>query len=399
MFYEKSPKEQQDLYKKLLRNIGSLSNLFSESDCPYLVYRAHENIFCRSFNAENLARHDCSADAKKEKVGIGLKTWVGSSNQKVAEFNKLKAKYQNLQGIELAKKIAELRNERIRVTKNLYDIQEMIYHVVERKPNKMELYECGFDEIDVENIKLITQKGSLTNIYFTDGHHVYHFNSSKSTLYMLFDDMEMVDCFSVDILENPYILLESIFDSSENGKPQEQGLPEYLGIFKKPEKETLHLRLFSIGTKKQMNGATGIRLEETGKYAYVPRSSGLNQWNAGGRVRHPNEIYIPYPVEAKKDNPNFFPPRDVPFELELPDGKIISAKVCQDNGKAIMSNPNKALGKWLLRDVFDVEYGKIITYEMLQEFGVDSVVFTKLSEKRYSIDFYSESDGSENDGD
>lgn len=52
-----------------------------------------------------------------------------------------------------------------------------------------------------------------------------------------------------------------------------------------------------------------------------------------------------------------------------------------------MSNPNKVLGKWLLRDVFELKEGEIVTYEMLEKFGVDSVVFTKNSENDYSIDF------------
>ena len=52
-----------------------------------------------------------------------------------------------------------------------------------------------------------------------------------------------------------------------------------------------------------------------------------------------------------------------------------------------MSNPNKVLGKWLLRDVFEVEEGTVITYEMLEMFGVDSVIFTRNDELDYSIDF------------
>ena len=91
---------------------------------------------------------------------------------------------------------------------------------------------------------------------------------------------------------------------------------------------------------------------------------------------------------------DFFPPRDTPFTLHLPDGTEISAKVCQEAdktnpklGKAIMSNPNKVLGKWLLRDVFELPEKTVVTYEMLEKFGVDSVVFTKNSDGDYSVDF------------
>ena len=62
----------------------------------------------------------------------------------------------------------------------------------------------------------------------------------------------------------------------------------------------------------------------------------------------------------------------------------MSAKV----GKSIMSNPNKALGKWLLRDVFELPEKTLVTYDMLRIFGVDSFMFTKLEEKKYRIDFY-----------
>ena len=77
MFYEKQPEKNRNNYKVMLSTVGKLSNIFSESDCPYLSYRAHENIFCKYLEADNLARSDCSADAKKDRIGIGLKTWIG----------------------------------------------------------------------------------------------------------------------------------------------------------------------------------------------------------------------------------------------------------------------------------------------------------------------------------
>jgi len=86
-------------------------------------------------------------------------------------------------------------------------------------------------------------------------------------------------------------------------------------------------------------------------------------------------------------NPNFFPPRDTVFQLTLPDGTVIPAKVCQDNSKAIMSNPNRVLGEWLLRKVFELPMNTIVTYEMLLMYGIDSVVFTHNGGLNYSIDF------------
>ena len=368
MFYEKQPDNQKNSYKQMLKVVGSLSQMFSESECPYLSYRAHENIFCKYFDAENLARLDCSADAKKEKIGIGLKTWMGQDDQKIAEFGRLRETFASLSGIELVKKIAEYRNERIRITKNLNGIESLIYHVVKRIPGAMQILEYSFDYIDLDNLNLLDNRGNVNNTYFTDGRHVYHFSSSKNTLYMIFEDMALLDSFEVEIIDDPYSFLLSL--TSAAGGPDEKA---YTGDLSVPEeKEQLCLRLYSVkrdGTK------------------FVPNKSGLNQWNASGRRRDPDEVYIAYQSIDRNRAPGFFPPRDVSFNLHLPDGHIISAKVCQDSGKAIMSNPNKVLGKWLLRNVFELPEGTLVTYEMLEKYGIDSVVFTKLGESEYSVDF------------
>jgi hypothetical protein len=113
----------------------------------------------------------------------------------------------------------------------------------------------------------------------------------------------------------------------------------------------------------------------------------LNQWNAAGRRRDPNELYIPYPAEDRERTIGFFPPRHTVFNLILPDGTEIPAKVCQAGGKAIMSKPNKILGEWLLRNIFELQEGTLITYQILEIFGIDSVIFTKVSELNYTIEF------------
>ena len=388
MFYDKQPLSNREEYKGMLKIMGQLSNLFSESDCPYLAYRAHENIFCKYLEAENLARSDCSADAKKDSIGIGLKTWMGNDDQKVAEFGKLKKNYSELTGIELVKKISEYRNERIRVTKKLHGIREMIYHVVKRVPNMMQILECAFDDIDIDAIELISDRGNDNNTYFTDGKHTYHFSISKNTLYMIFNDLQLLDSFEVGIMDDPYMFLLSLTKQVVPGKKSvdytmgNDTIQRYRDKYteKVMSKPTLCLPLYSRrGTEKEK---------------FVAEKSGLNQWNAAGRARDVNELYIPYQAVDRQRNISFFPPRDTSFTLHLPDGTEISAKVCQEAdknnpriGKAIMSNPNKVLGKWLLRDVFELEEGTIVTYEMLELFGVDSVIFTKNGELDYSMDF------------
>ncbi len=374
MFYEKQPKDNQDFYKSMLNIIGSLSNVFSKSDKPYLYYRCHENIFCKYFDAENLSREDCSVDAKKGTVGIGLKTWISSNNQKIAEFNKLKSSYEKLEPLAMVKKISEFRNDRIRSTKKMHGINEMVYHVVKRIPKAMEIYECELETINVDKIRLLKEQTTKNNIYFTDGKNKYHFAVSKSTLYMTFDKLIKLDSLEVGILKDPYAYLEAVSEDES-----------LFGSFisTKDKNERLCLRLYTINRKT--------------KEKKIELKSGLNMWNGFRKnsktgvkkQRNPNEIYIPYPSFDRKRSIDFFPPKNKSFNLILPDGQNISAKVCQENGKAIMSNPNSVLGKWLLRDVFNIPEGKIITYELLEKCGYDSVIFTKLSKDNYKISFTS----------
>jgi hypothetical protein len=248
----------------------------------------------------------------------------------------------------------------------------------------MQILECSFDPIDVSSIKIIAGKGNDNNTYFTDGKHEYHFSASKNTLFMIFSDLELLDEFPVPILDDPYKLLMSLIASQkENGFKKTD-------YFVNADDMQLEVESVAIPKPKLCLPLYSKKKEEK----FLAEKSGLNQWNAGGRARDTNEIYIPYNTIDRNRNLDFFPPRDTSFVLHLPDGTEISAKVCQEAdktnpklGKAIMSNPNKVLGKWLLRDVFELPEKTVITYEMLEKFGVDSVVFTKNKDGDYSIDF------------
>lgn len=82
-------------------------------------------------------------------------------------------------------------------------------------------------------------------------------------------------------------------------------------------------------------------------------------------------------MELHKKYPNFFPKRDKKFNLTVPSGETFSAKVCQDDSKALMTNPNKALSDWLLRKVLQLKEGELATIEKLDKLGFDSVIIIK----------------------
>lgn len=166
----------------------------------------------------------------------------------------------------------------------------------------------------------------------------------------------------IDIIEDPYSLLLELFEENKDLKTANDKLV-------KGENYVI-LPLYGILKKEK----------------FIFERSGLNQWNANGRKRDFGEIYIPIPVEIHRKYPDFFPKRDQDFNLQIPTGDIFTAKVCQENSKALMINPNKALSDWLLRKVLQLKEGELATMEKLDKLGFDSVIILKEAENNYKID-------------
>lgn len=355
-------KQNNGDYLRLLKAVSKLSGLFSESSVPFINYRVAENIFCRSFNAENLSRSDTAFDANFNSIGIGLKTFVcngASKIEKIAEFNSLSRILTTFQGEDLAYKLAEYRNERIDLANRLYNIESSLYHNVARKEGKLVLFETDYDKININRIHSVKQNKS--SLHFQDDKNFYNFNFSKSTLFRRFYIPDNASYLDIEIFDDPYTLLLELFED----------------------------KVLKLATNKLVRGENCIILPLYGymnKEKFVFEKSGLNQWNAGGRKRDFGEVYIPIPIEIHKQFPDFFPKRDQLFDLKIPTGEVFSAKVCQDNSKALMTNPNKALSDWLLRKVFQVEEGELLTIEKMERLGFDSVMIIKEDNHHYKID-------------
>jgi len=211
MFFDQQTTRQRKEYQNFLKIAGCLSNLFSDSKTPYLYYRIAEKVFCRAFDAEDLSRSDVSADAKKGKIGIGLKTFLQGNDktfQKVAEFNNDRRLYSNLKTKKLVEKIAELRNARINFTENTHDLERSIYHCVLRDSGKFKIFEEPMEKVDIKNIHGI--KESKSSIIFNDGKNEYSFLLSKSTLTKRFLTKSIINEFSVKILKDPLFELNKL---------------------------------------------------------------------------------------------------------------------------------------------------------------------------------------------
>lgn len=371
MIISNQPTHNVLLYKQMLYTTGKLSRLFSENKAPYLVSRNIENAFCEAFGADNLGRDDSSADASLNNIGIGLKTFLhgnGKTLQKIAEFNRDAHLFRDNSEKQMVRKISKLRNERLKLTMRSHGFNQILYHCVTRKENQILIFETNMDLINEKSIKNVQVRANKNIITFNDGLNYYSFNISKSTLYQRFYMDDPLFTINVDILDNPYKELAEIFKLDNKNVPT-----TIKGLTGETNKPYVILPLFSDRSSKRQ----------------VPQKSGLNQWNAAGRERNPNEIYIPIPSWIHHKFPCFFPKRDFNFDLILPDKEILSAKVCQDNRKALMTNPNKALGKWLLRDVMELSKKELLEYPHLELLGIDSVIIYKHSYKRYEINFCS----------
>ncbi len=360
MFIINQSPENIALYKGYYRALSAFSQLFNEeSEIPFLHYRFCENIFCLSFNAENLARSDIAIDAKYNNYGIGIKTFLHKPNnesfEKISEFNKESVNFQYNE--ELSVVLGHLRNRRLQFAADLYGIDpnNLLYHYITRARGMLNIYEIQMDFVKVQKISIKSKKANALD--FTDGVNNYRFNRSKNTLFQLFPCKQPIIQVETEILANPYQLLYEYYNNLQ--KPREK-IVQYQSII---------IPLYGCKNKKR----------------HVFEKSGLNHWNAGGRPRDADEVYLPISTETRQNFPDFFPPRHYEFNLHLPNKSIIKASVCQDNGKAIMSNPNKALGKWILRDILKISYGKVLTIDDLDILGIDSLCLTKIDNDNYKI--------------
>lgn len=394
--WEEYSKEQREEYIKFLQVYGALTNLFRQKKgdlIPYLDSKYQETIFAKSFKGQNVdignTPHDILSVFGDKRVGIGLKTWMGSqpSFQKVMQLkryqNEINAYRNNLE--DLAYKISEIRNERVSSDYERLGLLEKnnIYHYVTRDKGSFTINECAYPLIDLTNLRDFNK--SRTAFSWSDGNKDYKYTFGDSQIWQKFDSNKyksiLLKTFDVKIIDDPFSFL----------------LEAYLNLINKPQavEEDLieaYLPLYSFSSKE------------------VEEKSGLNAWNAAPKTKDSNiprplnEVYIPIPKEFHNLNPDFFAKDilsiidvrnqlkgtkqakpEVRFHLLLPNGKKIPALLTGDNMKNFQSGSNTeydengkrfgqdALGQWLLVDVLGLKERNQVTREWLEKKGTDSV--------------------------
>lgn len=393
--WEQFSKEQREEYIKFLQVYGALSNLFRQKQgdlIPYLDSKFQETVFAKIFKSENVdignTPHDVLSVLGNDRIGIGLKTWMGSkpSYQKVMQLKRYQNEINQYRNDlhSLAYKISEIKNERMLSDYNRLGLSENknIYHYVTRDKGLFTINESAYPLINLNNISILTSTSSA--LFWSDGNKDYKYTFGDSQIHQKFDSKKynslVLNQFDVKIIDDPFaFLLKAYFDIIENSKPIEIDIVE------------VYLPLYSYQSKE------------------VEEKSGLNAWNAapknkGTNIPRPlNEVYIPIPREFHKKHPDFFTHNifefeklkdlyngndekpEIRFHLQLPNGKRIPSLVTQSNMKSLQSGSNteydekgkrygqSALGQWLLIEVLGLKERKLVTREWLQKKGTDSV--------------------------
>ena len=394
--WEQFSREQRDEYVKFLQVYGALSNLFRQKQgdlIPYLDSKFQETVFTKIFKGQNVdignTPHDVLSIIGNNRIGIGLKTWMGSkpSFQKVMQLKRYQNEINEYRNDlhSLAYKISEIKNERMKSDYERLGLSEdkNIYHYITRDKGLFTVNECAYPLIDVNKLKNFSSTQSTLS--WSDGNKDYRYTFGDSQIWQKFDASNYntltLNKFDVKIIEDPFsFLLKAYFDLIETSKAIEPDIVE------------VYLPLYSYQSKE------------------VEEKSGLNAWNAasknkGSNTPRPlNEIYIPIPREFHKKHPDFFTNNifefekikenytgsidekpEVRFLLKLPNGKIIPSLVTQDNMKGLQSGSNttkdengkrygqSALGQWLLIDVLGLKEREPVTREWLQKKGTDSI--------------------------
>lgn len=385
----------KERYAELLKAMAAMSGLFSDNDSPYIDSRFVERIYAHTTGGSDIGRADCSFDVSFDSgEGVGIKTFLAGAGdsklEKVAEFNSLArlGEFKVRDKEELVLRIAAARNRRVLSDSAEFgiDLETSLYHCLVRFPGGGCVHEEPYPIIDLKKLRPTKSNGTKlrswselgSGIYFSDGVSQYSFNLSKSVLYKRFSFDRRQEAIDLPIHPNPLELLLGRGRATDSARPGRVIIDRWdddkVGATLSPGVDYVVLPLYSA-----RNGA-------------VPAASGINQWHAGGRPRKFGEAYVSIPSAIHQLCADFFPPRDTPFSLLLPNSKEVrSAKVCQDGGKALMTDPNFLLGEWLI-SVIDpsiptsafnkpVKDRQPFTYGDLKAIGKDSIRVSRSKEK------------------
>ena len=428
-------------YVRLLKPVASLSYLFTDNSTPYVDSKFVERLYLMASGARDTAGDNSSFDAiAPDLIGVGVKTFCITKTarnkfEKVAEFTASAnaGAFDGLDADQSLRKAIQLRNVRLSSDAIAYgiDVSKAIYHCLLRMEGAAMIHEEPMSLVDESALYPIDSSGAVLTrtdakcFGYSDGRNVYKYSKSKNVLFKAFPVVipappEFGGLINLPINRD---ILHQIMEGGLSGVlpvPVEVGVGPVLTPGQDDEFAFQYASESSDshvdddpGSYDTLDGETDLQTTMIIKrptdfiilplYSTrdqeVPEKSGINQWNAGGRVRSFGEAYIPVPSWIHKSFPGFLPDRDQSFRLRLQDGTVVSAKVCQQGSKALMTDPNDELCRWLYTAIEPgLSYVRIMerlpqkrpyTYKDLVRVGKDCVKVTKVSGKphQYELTF------------
>ncbi len=130
-------------------------------------------------------------------------------------------------------------------------------------------------------------------------------------------------------------------------------------------------------------GLRSVRVSFVTRTGELGTHSGLNWGQREGR--EPNQAYINLRAEVYKSD--FFPPKAIQFTVLTDDGKVFICSRAQDNDKAIHTPHNNSLLGEYFRNRLSVPLGTYLLREHLERYGRTDVVFYKIDDETYYMDF------------
>lgn len=331
-----------------------------------------------------------------------------------------------------------------------------IYHVLMPMLDGNDPYvvvgETTYDKIDIENITIegCSKKSNPTNFTFRDNNHRYRFSSADCQLYMYFNNSSIElerwnvqyinDVYNVfsrlanelntespnDIIEShswkinvqPYSGFNSFYALGSKQGPENRAkkiskyINNYRDIFSE-DVDTLEDYLNDFNNNDLDKNFRNNCRQKAISFVHKKENEELLQELYEIVYERECELYIPIPKSKSfhENHPNFFCEgtgiltqnekgkwhcKENSFILVCePSGIEIECHIVQDSGKGIQSIEHQdILGEWIIRNVFQLEEHEPLTYERLEELGINGIRLDKMNDGKIHLRFIYNDDSS-----
>jgi len=160
---------------------------------------------------------------------------------------------------------------------------------------------------------------------------------------------------------------------------------KYSDVIRKKSGIDLDLDLIIAEERAHYSGLSEVKVTLMTRNGNPGNPGGALNWGLRDG-REPNQAYIPLRAEIAKTD--FFPPKKTHFTVLTDDSKVLICTRAQGNyGKAIHTPQNNSILGEYFRNRLKLKYGEQILTEHLEQYGRTDVIFSKIDDETYYMDF------------